>query len=73
MDDYIGALQRLRPHHIRLIDLAWKFLKPDGTLDEDRMAFEIKDIQEAADQAQAYSEDTRKAIMLLCQLPRLQH
>jgi hypothetical protein len=73
MDDYIGALQRLRPHRIRLIELAWKFLKPDGMLDEDQMAFEIKDIQEAANEAQAYSEDTRKAITLLCQLPRLEH
>ncbi len=70
MERYIEALQRLPERHLTLIDLAWKFTRPDGTLDEDLMSFHMKEIQEAAKEAQAYASDTKKAVSLLC---RLQH
>ena len=70
MERYIGALWRLPERHLTLIDLAWKFTRSDGTLDEDLMSFHMKEIQDAAKEAQAYADDTKKAVSLLC---RLQH
>ena len=72
MPKYIEALQRLPARRIDLIELAWRFTKPDGTLDEDLMAFHMKEIQDAAKAADAYAEDTKKAVTLLWELLRLQ-
>lgn len=68
MEHYIEALQRLPERRLTLITLAWKFARPDGTLDEELMSFHMKEIQEAAKEAQAYADDTRKAVSLLCRL-----
>lgn len=72
MANYIEALKRLPPHRIELIEMAWRFTKPDGTLDEDLMALNMKEIQEAAKTADAYATDTKKAVTLLWELLRLQ-
>jgi len=72
MGNYIEALKRLPEHRIELIELAWRFAKPDGTLDEDLMSLNMKEIQDAAKAATAYAEDTKKAVTLLWQLQHLQ-
>jgi hypothetical protein len=72
MANYIEALKRLPPHRIELIELAWRFAKPDGSLDEDLMSLNMKEIQDAAKAATAYAEDTKKAVTLLWQLLHLQ-
>ena len=72
MEDYIGALQRLPAHRIELIALAWRFTKPDGTLDEELMSFHMEEIQGAAKADTAYAEDTKKAVTLLWQIQHLQ-
>jgi hypothetical protein len=72
MGNYIEALKRLPEHHIELIELARKFAKPSGGLDEDLMSLNMKEIQDAAKAADAYAQDTKKAVTLLWQLQHLQ-
>ena len=72
MENYIEALKRLPAHRIELIALAWRFTKPDGTLDEELMSFHMKEIQEEAKADTAYAEDTKKAVALLWQIQHLQ-
>jgi hypothetical protein len=72
MANYIEALKRLPAHRIELIELAWRFIKPDGTLDEDLMSLNMNEIQDAAKAADAYAADTKKAVTLLWQLQHLQ-
>jgi hypothetical protein len=61
----VAALKNVKEFHIDLIDLSWKFVKDDGTLDEEKMKFNRKEIEEAADQAEAYVDATRKAVARL--------
>ena len=68
MGNYIEALKRLPPQRIALIELAWTFAKPDGTLDEDLMSLHMKEIEDAAKAADVYAADTKKAVTLLWQL-----
>ena len=72
MENYIEVLKRLPAHRIQLIALAWRFTKPDGTLDEELMSFHMEEIQEAAKADTAYAEDTEKAVALLWQIQHLQ-
>ena len=72
MGNYMEALKRLPEHHIELIELARKFAKPDGSLDDDLMSLNMKEIQDAAKAADVYAEDTKKAVALLWQLLHLQ-
>lgn len=65
MNDYIGALKRLPEFRITLIDLAGKYVKPDGTLDQDLMSLNIKEIEAAAREAEAYANETKKVVELL--------
>ncbi len=58
----IAALGNVKEFHIDLIDLANKFTKEDGTLDEEAMRLNRKEIDEAADQATAYIHGVRLAV-----------
>ena len=70
MDQYIEALQRLPARRLTVLDLAWKFVKPDGSLDEEQMSFSMAEIEQAVTEARGYVEDTRKAVRLLWRLQR---
>jgi hypothetical protein len=65
VNDYIGALKKLPEFRITLIDLAGKYVKPDGTLDQDLMSLNIKEIEAAAREAEAYANETKKVVELL--------
>jgi len=71
MNRYIEALQKLPLRRLTVLDLAWKFTKPDGTLDEDQMSFNMAEIEQAVTEARGYVEDTRKAVKLLWRLQQL--
>ncbi len=58
----IAALKNVKEFHIDLIDLSWKFANEDGTLNEEAMRLNRKEIDEAADQATAYVHGVRRAV-----------
>ena len=61
----VAALHGVKEFHIDLVDLSWNFVKEDGTLDEEKMALHRKEIDAAADQANAYVAGVRKAVARL--------
>ncbi|HUV51626.1 MAG TPA: hypothetical protein VMW64_00950 [Dehalococcoidia bacterium] len=70
MEKYIEALQKLPLCRPAVIGLAWKFTRPDGSLDEDLMSFHIEEIREAGQEARAIVNSTREAVRLLWRLQR---
>jgi hypothetical protein len=56
----VAALSTLKEFHIDLIDLSWKFLKEDGTLDEEKVALNRKEVDEATDQAATYVKGVKE-------------
>ncbi len=56
----IAALHNVKEFHVDLIDLSWEFIKEDGTLDDEKMEMNRKEIDEAADQAQSYVRGVRQ-------------
>lgn len=58
----VAALSRVKEFHIDLIDLTWKLVKEDGSLDETQMALCRQEIEEAADQASAYVTSVRETV-----------
>jgi hypothetical protein len=72
MERYLEALGGLPERRLTIIDMAWKFTKPNGQLDQELMSFHIQEIQEARREANAYAIDTKEAIAQLCRLQRSQ-
>lgn len=66
----IDALNAVPETRLRLIDLAWKAVREDGTLDPERAAFFGKELDEAIDEARGYIEATRGAVRCLRQIAR---
>ncbi len=70
MERYIDALKRVPGCHLSIIDLAWKIVKEDGDLEDNPMLHNLE-VEVAAREARAHVNDTRRAIVSLCQLARL--
>jgi hypothetical protein len=66
----IWALRRVPETRLRLIALAREAVKDDGTLDVEKLTFNMAELQTAIKEAQAYAESTRKAISCLIRLNR---
>jgi len=67
---FIQALKRVPETNLRLITLARDAVKADGTLDVEKLTFNMAELQAAIKEAQAYAESTRKAISCLAKLNR---
>ena len=67
--DLIRILKGVPETRLRIIDLAWK-VTDDGAIDPDKVALHYKEIKEATDEAQAYSEATKEAVECLRELAR---
>lgn len=67
---FIKALKRVPETNLRLIALAREALKADGTLDVEKLTFNMAELQTAIKEAQAYAESTRKAVSCLIKLNR---
>jgi hypothetical protein len=67
---FIQALKRVPETNLRLITLARDAVKADGTLDVEKLTFNMSELQTAIKEAQAYAESTRKAISCLAKLNR---
>ena len=70
MNNIIQALKRVPETNLRLNALARDAVKDDGTLDVEKLTFNMAELQTAIKEAQAYSESTRKAVSCLIQLNR---
>jgi len=67
---FIQALKRVPETNLRLITLARDAVKADGTLDVEKLTFNMAELQAAIKEAQAYAESTRKAVSCLAKLNR---
>lgn len=63
--DLIRILEGVPETRLRLIDLTWEVVDGDGVIDPDKVALNYKEISEAVDEAQAYSQATEKAVRCL--------
>jgi len=68
MDNLVNALKRIPEVRLRLIDLAWQVARDDGSIDMDRLLLNVKETDEAIDEARAYAETTGKASRCLMRL-----
>ncbi|MDD5060742.1 MAG: hypothetical protein PHN44_00480 [Candidatus Marinimicrobia bacterium] len=58
----VAALKNVKEFHIDLIDLTHELVNENGELDEVKVALKRKEIDEAADQAEAYVKSVREAV-----------
>ena len=63
--DMVEALRPLPQVRLRLIELAWKIVREDGSPDPDRLAFHHKELVEAIAEAEAYEKATKGAVLCL--------
>lgn len=68
MENYIEALKNVPEVHLAIFDLARQVFKEDGKLDIEKANFLNAEILQASKEARAYSEQTERAVRLLCQL-----
>ena len=66
----IRILEGLPEKRLRLIDLTWKVVDDEGAIDPDKVALNYKEISEAVDEAQAYSQATERAVRCLESIAR---
>ena len=69
-DALIKALKSVPEAHLRLIDLAWKLVGEDGTVDVDKLSFYAKEVEQAAAEVEAYSKATQELVACLRELAR---
>ena len=66
--DVIRALRGVPETRLRLIELTWQVVDDRGAIDPDKVRLHYKEINEAVDEAQAYSQETERAVLWLRQL-----
>ncbi len=66
----IEALKQLPEVRLRLIELAWEVARDDGTIDAEQLLSRGEELEEAACEAKAYADATRKAVSCLMSLGR---
>ena len=69
-DALVRALKSVPEVHLRLVDLAWKVVGEDGTVDVDKLSFYAEELREAAAEAEAYSKATQELTACLRELAR---
>jgi hypothetical protein len=70
--DLVPLLRGVPPFRLRLIELAWKVVGEDGSLNVEQLTFHAKEIVEAIEEAEAYSRDTREMVQWLTLMVRSQ-
>ena len=61
-EEIMTAIRTLAGHQLKLLDLARQAVKKDGTLDTDWLAMHHKEVDEAADEAEAYAQEVSEAL-----------
>lgn len=60
--DLVNALEEVPVCRLKLLDLARRAVKEDGSLDTDWLAFNHKEIEQASDEAESYAREVSEAI-----------
>jgi hypothetical protein len=68
--DPVAALKEVPGCTLRIFGIARKAIKPDGSLDTDMLTENYKEVREAADEAEAYAQETANALADLKSLLR---
>ena len=71
MERYIQSLKRVPECRLSIIDLAWQIAGENGGEIDDSIMLHHLEVEAAVKEAKAYVADTRKAILMICQLARL--
>lgn len=66
--DIIAILEEVPEVYLRIIPLTWKLVREDGTLDNEKVAFYQKELEEALKEAESYAKATVEAIRCLTTL-----
>ena len=63
--DMMAAIRGLKEQRLKLLDLARRAVKDDGTLDTAWLAMHHKEVEEASDEAESYAREVDEAIASL--------
>ena len=63
--ELISTLSMVPEFRLRLIRLAWEVAGDDGSLNRERLAFRVKELKGAIDEAEAYAQATKEAVQCL--------
>ncbi len=66
--DVPAILKEVPEARLRIFDIAKKAVKPDGSIDIDGLVENMKEIRQAANEAESYAQDTIDAVYLLKRL-----
>jgi len=66
--DLITILKALPKTRLRIFPLAHELVGEDGKVDPKKIAFYQKELEEAVEEAKAYSEATKEAVRCLIEL-----
>lgn len=66
--DIIAILEEVPEVYLRIIPLTWKLVREDGTLDNEKVAFYQKELEEALREVESYIKATAEAIRCLTTL-----
>ncbi len=61
-EEILTAIRGLAGHQLKLLDLARQAVKEDGSLYTDILAFNHKEIEQAADEAESYAREVSEAL-----------
>lgn len=66
--DVVRALKNVQKKDLSIIELARQLVGPDGRLDKDKAVFLGKEVADACQEAEAYSQATRRVVWSLKRL-----
>jgi len=69
-NDIIRVLKRVPEFKLRLIDLAWRVVREDGSIDPEKLLAHEKELEEYTAEAEAYAQYTQEAVRCLRSLVR---
>ena len=67
----IRSLKEVPETNLKLLEIARKTVKEDGEIDPEKVAFNMKEVEEAAGEAEEYAKETQEALSWLKRLALL--
>jgi len=68
--DLVRIVKELPEHRLSLIDLAWRMVREDGSLDTDRALLMVDEIEAANQEAVRYARASKAALWTLQEMAR---
>lgn len=66
--DLIRILKEVPEYRLRIIQLASEVIDGDGKIDPQKLSFLRKEVEEAVDEARAYVQATKEAVLCLIKM-----